>query len=131
VKFAFASFDNSFARRLGQNAANAVAYGLPYEEALKSRHIYPARISALNDQGRNSRARENSPISLSPNGDPLELTLTSSTSSFVGSLLPWTTGIFASTKKYSKRPRRSKLNRRFASVGDIFLSPTRWIELRP
>src|SRR5207245_1912277 len=37
VKFAFASFDNSFARRLGQNAANAVAYGLPYEEALKEK----------------------------------------------------------------------------------------------
>src|SRR5205807_5117697 len=28
VKFAFGSFDNSFARRLGQQAANAVAYGL-------------------------------------------------------------------------------------------------------
>src|SRR5207247_9118530 len=32
VKFAIASFDNSFARRLGQNAANAVAHGLPYDE---------------------------------------------------------------------------------------------------
>src|SRR6266849_9020712 len=36
VKFAIASFDNSFARRLGQNAANAVAHGLPYEEALRA-----------------------------------------------------------------------------------------------
>ena len=34
VKFAFASFDNSFARRLGQNAANAVAHGLSYDDAL-------------------------------------------------------------------------------------------------
>src|SRR5207302_8014285 len=36
VKFAIASFDNSFARRLGQNAANAVAHGLAYDEALRS-----------------------------------------------------------------------------------------------
>src|SRR4030081_815040 len=50
VKFAFGSFDNSFARRLGQNAANAVAYGLPYEEALKALTLYPAQIFGLADQ---------------------------------------------------------------------------------
>src|SRR5207302_3517888 len=50
VKFAFASFDNSFARRLGQNAANAVAYGLPYDEALKAVTLYPARIFGLDGQ---------------------------------------------------------------------------------
>jgi hypothetical protein len=46
VKFAFGSFDNSFARRLGQQAANAVAHGLPYEEA-KGRTLYPAQILGL------------------------------------------------------------------------------------
>src|SRR5258707_4627133 len=43
VKFAFASFDNSFAQRLGQNAANVVAYGVPVEGALNAVTIYPAR----------------------------------------------------------------------------------------
>jgi len=47
VRFAFASFDNSFARRLGQNAANAVAHGLPYDEALRAVTVYPARIFGL------------------------------------------------------------------------------------
>src|SRR5271170_5042512 len=49
VRFAFASFDNSFARRLGQNAANAVAHDLPYDEALKAVTIYPAQIFGLAD----------------------------------------------------------------------------------
>jgi len=50
VRFAFASFDNSFARRLGQNAANAVAHGLPYDEALRAVTVYPARIFGLDNQ---------------------------------------------------------------------------------
>ena len=50
VKFAFGSFDNSFARRLGQQAANAVAHGLAYDEALKAVTIYPAQIFGLSDQ---------------------------------------------------------------------------------
>ena len=49
VRFAIGSFDNSFARRLGQNAANAVAYGLPYDEALKAVTLYPAQIFGLAD----------------------------------------------------------------------------------
>src|SRR2546429_7664650 len=47
VKFAIASFDNSFARRLGQNAANAVAHGLAYDEALRAVTINPAQIFGL------------------------------------------------------------------------------------
>ena len=73
VKFAFASFDNSFARRLGQNAANAVAYGLPYDEALKAVTIYPAQIFGLSDQ---LGTLENGKAAnlIVTNGDPLELT---------------------------------------------------------
>ena len=47
MKIAFGSFDNSFARRLGQQAANAVAHGLPYEEGLKAVTLYPAQIFGL------------------------------------------------------------------------------------
>jgi imidazolonepropionase-like amidohydrolase len=73
VKFAFGSFDNSFARRLGQQAANAVAHGLSYDEALKAVTIYPAQIFGLSDQ---LGTLENGKIAniIVTTGDPLELT---------------------------------------------------------
>jgi imidazolonepropionase-like amidohydrolase len=73
VKFAFGSFDNSFARRLGQNAANAVAHGLPYEEALRAVTIYPAQILGLGNQIGTLEAGKIANIIVT-NGDPLELT---------------------------------------------------------
>jgi imidazolonepropionase-like amidohydrolase len=44
VKFAFGSFGNQFSRNLPYQAATAVAFGLPYEEAVKSITLYPAQI---------------------------------------------------------------------------------------
>jgi imidazolonepropionase-like amidohydrolase len=73
VKFAFASFDNSFARRLGQNAANAVAYGLPYEEALKAVTVYPVQIFGLASQLGTLETGKIANVIVT-NGDPLELT---------------------------------------------------------
>ena len=73
VKFAFASFDNSFARRLGQQAANAVAYGLPYEEALKAVTLYPAQIFGISDQVGTIEPGKIANLVVT-NGDPLELT---------------------------------------------------------
>jgi imidazolonepropionase-like amidohydrolase len=73
VKFAFASFDNSFARRLGQQAANAVAYGLPYEEALKAVTLYPAQIFGLADQIGTLETGKIANVIVTT-GDPLELT---------------------------------------------------------
>jgi len=73
VKFAFGSFDNSFARRLGQQAANAVAYGLPYDEALKAVTIYPAEIFGVADQVGTLEAGKVANLIVT-NGDPLELT---------------------------------------------------------
>ncbi len=73
VKFAFASFDNSFARRLGQQAANAVAYGLPYEEALKAVTLYPAQIFGISDQVGTIEPGKIANLIVT-NGDPLELT---------------------------------------------------------
>jgi len=73
VKFSIASFDNSFARRLGQNAANAVAHGLAYDEALRAVTIYPAQIFGLGSQ---IGTLEQGKIAnlIVTNGDPLELT---------------------------------------------------------
>jgi imidazolonepropionase-like amidohydrolase len=73
VKFAFGSFDNSFARRLGQQAANAVAYGLPYDEALKAVTIYPAQIFGIADQVGTLETGKVANIIVT-DGDPLELT---------------------------------------------------------
>ena len=73
VKFAFGSFDNSFARRLGQQAANAVAYGLPYDEALKAVTIYPAQIFGLSDQVGTLEPGKIANVIVT-NGDPLEVT---------------------------------------------------------
>jgi imidazolonepropionase-like amidohydrolase len=72
VKIAFGSFDNSFARRLGQQAANAVAYGLPYEQALKAVTIYPAEIFGVSDQIGTLDAGKVANVIVT-NGDPLEL----------------------------------------------------------
>ncbi len=73
VRFAFASFDNSFARRLGQNAANAVAHGLPYDEALRAVTVYPARIFGLDNQIGTIEPGKIANLIVT-NGDPLELT---------------------------------------------------------
>jgi imidazolonepropionase-like amidohydrolase len=73
VKFAIASFDNSFARRLGQNAANAVAHGLAYDEALKAVTVYPAQILGLSDQIGTLETGKVANLIVT-NGDPLELT---------------------------------------------------------
>ena len=73
VKFAFGSFDNSFARRFGQNAAVAVAHGLPYDEALRACTIIPAQLFGLGDQ---LGTLEQGKIAnlIVTDGDPLEIT---------------------------------------------------------
>jgi imidazolonepropionase-like amidohydrolase len=50
VKIAFGSFDVEFARNLPYQAATAVAYGLPYDEALKAVTINPAEIFGVSDK---------------------------------------------------------------------------------
>ena len=73
VKFAIASFDNSFARRLGQNAANAVSHGLSYDEALRAVTINPAQILGLGSQIGTLEQGKIANLMVT-NGDPLELT---------------------------------------------------------
>jgi len=73
VKFAFGSFDNSFARRLGQNAANAVAHGLAYDEALRAVTVNPAQIFGLGNQIGTLETGKIANVIVT-NGDPLEVT---------------------------------------------------------
>lgn len=73
IHIAFGSFDNSFARRLGQQAANAVAHGLPYDEALKAVTLYPAQMLGLADQVGTLQPGKIANLMVTT-GDPLELT---------------------------------------------------------
>ncbi len=104
VKFAFASFDNSFARRLGQNAANAVAYGLPYEEALKAVTLYPARIFGLDDQIGTLEQGKLANLIVT-NGDPLELTTDVKYLFIKGQLTSMDNRHLRLYEKYAKRPK--------------------------
>jgi imidazolonepropionase-like amidohydrolase len=104
VKFAFASFDNSFARRLGQNAANGVAYGLPYDEALKAVTLYPARIFGLDDQIGTLEQGKLANLIVT-NGDPLELTTDVKYLFIRGQLTSMDNRHLRLYEKYSKRPK--------------------------
>jgi imidazolonepropionase-like amidohydrolase len=73
IKIAFGSFDNSFARRLGQDAANAVAHGLPYEEGLKAVTLYPAQMFGLDAQLGTVETGKTANLIVT-NGDPLDVT---------------------------------------------------------
>lgn len=73
IKIAFGSFDSSFARRLGQNAANAVAHGLPYEEGLKAVTLYPAQMFGLDAQLGTVETGKLANLIVT-NGDPLDVT---------------------------------------------------------
>lgn len=73
VKIAFGSFDNGFARRLGQQAANAVAHGLSPEDGLKAVTLYPAQIFGLDSQLGTIETGKIANLIVT-NGDPLEVT---------------------------------------------------------
>jgi imidazolonepropionase-like amidohydrolase len=104
VKFAFGSFDNSFSRRLGQQAANAVAYGLPYDEALKAVTVYPAEIFGLADQVGTLESGKIANVIVT-NGDPLELTTEVRYLFIKGQLTSLDNKQKALYEKYLKRPK--------------------------
>jgi imidazolonepropionase-like amidohydrolase len=104
VQFAFGSFDNSFARRLGQQAANAVAYGLSYDEALKAVTLYPAQIFGLADQVGTLESGKIANVIVT-NGDPLELTTEVRYLFIKGQLTSLDNKHKALYEKYLKRPK--------------------------
>lgn len=72
VKFAFGTFNNEFVRNLPYQAATAVAFGLPYEEALKAVTINAAQIWGHgNDIGSVEKGKV-ADLMLTT-GDPLEI----------------------------------------------------------
>jgi imidazolonepropionase-like amidohydrolase len=72
VKFAFGTFDNEFVRNLPFEAATAVAFGLPYEEALKAITINPAQIWGVGNELGSVEKGKWADL-LVTTGDPLEI----------------------------------------------------------
>jgi imidazolonepropionase-like amidohydrolase len=71
VKFAFGTFDVQFARNLPYQAAAAVAFGLPREEALKAVTLNAAEIFGVGDQLGSIDKGKWADLMLT-DGDPLE-----------------------------------------------------------
>jgi imidazolonepropionase-like amidohydrolase len=72
VKFAFGTFNNEFVRNLPYEAATAVAFGLPYDEALKAVTINPAQIWGAADKIGSVEKGKVADLILT-DGDPLEI----------------------------------------------------------
>ena len=104
VKIAFASFDNSFSRRLGQQAANAVAHGLPYEEGLKAVTLYPAQIFGLDAQLGTLEPGKDADLIVT-NGDPLDVTTEVRYLFIKGQLTPTDNKQKELYEKYRNRPK--------------------------
>lgn len=107
VKVAFGSFDNSFARRLGQQAANAVAHGLSYEDGLKAVTLYPAQIFGLDSQLGTVEAGKVASLIVT-NGDPLELTTEVKYLFIKGQLTSMDNRQKDLYEKYASRPKAAK-----------------------
>lgn len=71
VKFAFGTFSNEFSRNLPYQAATAVAFGLPYDEALKAVTINPAQIWGVGDRMGSIEEGKWADLMIT-DGDPLE-----------------------------------------------------------
>jgi len=72
VKFAFGTFNNEFVRNLPYQAATAVAFGLPYEEALKAVTINAAEIWGHEKEIGSVEKGKWADLMVT-NGDPLEI----------------------------------------------------------
>jgi imidazolonepropionase-like amidohydrolase len=72
VKFAFGTFTNEFVRNLPYQAATAVAFGLPYAEALKAVTINPAQIWGAGDKLGSVEKGKVADLIVT-DGDPLEI----------------------------------------------------------
>lgn len=107
VKIAFGSFDNSFARRLGQQAANAVAHGLSPEDGLKAVTLYPAQIFGLDSQLGTIETGKIANLIVT-NGDPLEVTTEVKYLFIKGELTSTDNKQRELYEKYKNRPKSAK-----------------------
>ena len=103
VKFAFGTFDNEFSRNIGLNAARAVAFGLPQDEALKAVTINAAEIWGTSDKLGSIEKGKWADL-LIADGDPLDA-MTHVTSVFIkGQEIPMTNKQIRLYERYMGRP---------------------------
>ena len=106
VKFAISTFNASAARTLPYEAATAVPYGLPAEEALKAITRYPAEILGVDADLGTVEAGKIANLFVS-DGDPLEITTQVTHVIIQGRLIdPYDNKHDNSYRKYRARPRR-------------------------
>ena len=103
VKFALGTFGNEFVRNLPYEAAAAVAYGLPYDEALKAVTINPAQIWGVADQIGSIEKGKSADLMIT-DGDPLEIQTKISHLYMKGQEVELTNRQIELYKKYSARP---------------------------
>jgi len=72
VKIALASYENEFIRNLPYAAGYAVAYGLPYDEAMRSITLNPAEIFGVADKLGSLDVGKTANVVIA-NGDPLDV----------------------------------------------------------
>ena len=71
VKFAFGTFNNEFVRNIPYQAATAVAFGLPHDEALKAITLNAAQIWGVGDRIGSIEEGKSADLIVT-DGDPLE-----------------------------------------------------------
>jgi imidazolonepropionase-like amidohydrolase len=103
VKFALGTFGNEFVRNLPYEAAAAVAFGLPYDEALKAITINPAQIWGVADQVGSVEKGKWADLIVT-NGDPLEVQTQISHLYMKGKEVELTNRQIELYHKYSNRP---------------------------
>ena len=72
VRIAFASFDAHQVRNLPYAAGFAVAFGLPYDEAMKALTLYPAQIWGVDDRLGSLDVGKSANVVIA-SGDPLDV----------------------------------------------------------
>jgi imidazolonepropionase-like amidohydrolase len=103
VKFAFGTFSLEFVRNLPFEAAAAVGFGLPQDEALKAITVNPAEIWGKSDQIGSVEKGKWADL-LVTNGDPLEIQTKIEHLFIKGQEVPLTNKQTRLFEKYSSRP---------------------------
>ena len=103
VKFAFGTFTNEFVRDIPYQAATAVAFGLPYDEALKAMTINAAEIWGAADQIGSVEKGKLADLMVT-DGDPLEIQTQVRHLYIRGNEIPLTNKQTWLYEKYSSRP---------------------------
>ncbi|MGH9774684.1 MAG: amidohydrolase family protein [Candidatus Acidiferrales bacterium] len=110
IPIAFASFDVAFSRRLPQQAGTAVAYGLPYEEALKAVTVNAAKMLSVDSELGTIEPGKMANIVVT-NGDLLELSTEVRYLFIAGQLTSLENKHHELYEKYRKRPKPASVTK--------------------